>query len=395
MLRSKQQDNAGQFTGRVFIITLWILLALLVGTLLLEGCLQIRREWKRHYRPKVISEYSKLCRAYYPFTIQHINPFYLFFFPFEAGDRSSINNHICSIDKHGFRGADFLKAEGRELAFLLGGSAAFGHFSSGDNTTITGYLNTIQERYYFVNAGVPSWNSFQELTRLSQQILDFSPALVVAYDGLNDSALATHFWTRGLDYPAGTPESFDELAALVGDIRGERLIKRTRKPVYERFFPLLSKAIKRRIIRKPPVRIEPRYPRSGQVPPDSVMFDAADRYLANLSRMNALTTSGGARFVAIFQPNGGLHKSAPEYMKEAPRIVADKKFRDYIFPRTTLPEHFDYSTLFDLYPHETVWRQQPGHEDIDDEVIFVDGAHLYDRGNRFVAEMMVKDLKLQ
>lgn len=277
---------------------------------------------------------------------------------------------------------------------MLGGSAAFGHFSSSDNTTITGYLNAIQNRYYFVNAGVPSWNSFQELARLSQQILDFSPALVVAYDGLNDAALAADYWIKGLDYPAGTPESFDALTELVSDIRGKRTKKR-RTPFYERFFPRLSRAIERRThwIWLKNENLEK--PRSEQTPPDSVMCEAAARYLENLSHMQVLTESSGARFVAIFQPIGNLHISAPGYKKTDPGTPAYRVFRDHVFSHTkTLREHFDYSVLFNGYPQEPVWRKQPGHTDLDEEVIFVDGAHLYDRGNRFVAEMMVRDLGL-
>ena len=237
MTSAEQRGGAGQFAGKVLIIASWSILVLLAGALSLEGLLKLRWEWRQHKQQKAPSEYTRLFNAYYPFTVQHINPFYLFYFPFDAKSRSSLNNNVCSIDKDGFRGADFTKAKGRKLAFLLGGSAAFGHFSSSDNTTITGYLNDIQNRYYFVNAGVPSWNSFQELTRLSQQILGFSPALVVAYDGLNDAALMVDYWTKCLDYPAGTPESFDALAALVEDIRGKKLSK-VSKPFYERFFPV-------------------------------------------------------------------------------------------------------------------------------------------------------------
>ena len=393
LTRSRQRGSAGQFAGKILIIASWSILVLLAGALSLEGLLKLRWEWRQHNQQSTTSEYSKLYRAYYPFTVQHINPFYLFFFPFDVGKRLSINNTVCSIDKDGFRGADFKKAKGRKLAFLLGGSAAFGHFSSSDNTTITGYLNEIQNRYYFVNAGVPSWNSFQELTRLSQQILDFSPALVVVYDGLNDAALMVDYWTKGLDYPAGTPESFDALAALVEDIRSKR--RKINKPLYERFFPRVGRVIQKHILKNQPID-DSVYLRSGQGPPDSVMFEAADRYLANLSHMEVLAKTNGARFVSIFQPIGRLHGSAPEDMKANPKTAAYRVFRDRVFSQAnTLHEYFDYSTLFDHYPHETVWRMQPGHEDVDDKVIFVDAGHLYDRGNRFVAETMVMDLALQ
>ena len=71
-----------------------------------------------------------------------------------------------------------------------------------------------------MNAAVPSWNSLQEFYRLACQILDYEPDLVITYDGSNDATLAYHYWQEGLDYPAGTPDSFDQLHALVDDIRG-------------------------------------------------------------------------------------------------------------------------------------------------------------------------------
>jgi hypothetical protein len=48
--------------------------------------------------------YEALRRAYKPFTIQYINPYYLFFFPFDPAKRAAINNTVCHINPEGFRG---------------------------------------------------------------------------------------------------------------------------------------------------------------------------------------------------------------------------------------------------------------------------------------------------
>lgn len=157
----------------------------------------------------------------------------------------------------------------------------------------------------------------------------------------------------------------------------------------------MSRVIQKHILKKQPIKDDSVYPRSGQGPPDSVLFEAADRYLTNLYQMQTLAEANGARFVSIFQPIGRLHGSAAEEMKTDPKTAAYRVFRDrFISQANILHERFDYSTLFDHYPLETVWRKQPGHEDVDDKVIFVDGGHLYDPGNRYVAEMMVKDLNI-
>lgn len=383
--------TTGQRAARLLIFVMWGGLALLAAAAMLEGYLKVRSDWARRHAPAQMPNYARLADAYHPFAVQHLNPFSLFFFPLDPADRLALNDDICSIDENGFRGPGPELTGERELAFLVGGSSAFGYLCSGDDTTITGYLNRIQSRYFFVNAGVPSWNSFQEFTRLSQQLLDYSPALVVAYDGGNDAALAFDYWTHGFNYPAGTPESFDALSALVGDIRGDRLY-RAGKPIYARLFPRLTRSIEIRVRRRWPGRADVRTQRNGQAPPDEVMIDAADRYVANLAHMQALTEASGARFVAVFQPIGRLDDSAPEYERSKLRTGPYRVFRDRAFSQPApLREHLDYSTVFESYPRETVWRKQPGHEDLDDEVIFVDGFHLYDPGNRFVAERMIND----
>ena len=373
--------------GQALVILLWGVAILLIGATLLEGFLKLR--WDRQSHHKVSSDktvYSRIARAYWPFAVQHINPFYLFYFPFDSARREAMNNSTCSIDSDGFRGAGPGEAGGRKLAFLLGGSAAFGHFSTSNSTTITGFLNQMQNEFLFVNAGVPSWNSYQELCRLANQILDFSPNLVVVYDGGNDAGLAFDYWRRGLGYPVGTPESFDELYALVGDIRGD-LLYRPRDPLYERFFPRLTASIRFHLLGG---RTKPRSPplmEAKSVPPDSLTEASVERYVKNLTHMQSMTEATGARFIAIFQSLGDLHSSAPAKRQSAPYTQYERSFRDKAFSMpSALEEHLDFSTVFEEYQGATPWRGEPGHPDLDDQVIFVDGLHLSDRGNRFVAE---------
>ena len=135
-----------------------------------------------------IPRYRELEAAYQPFTIQHLHPSFLFWFPLDPAERSALNNKVSSLSSDGFRGPGPMDKGTRQLAFILGGSAAFGHFATGNETTITGYLNALQDQYLFVNAGVPSWISSQELVRLALELVAHKPALVIAYDGFNDAA---------------------------------------------------------------------------------------------------------------------------------------------------------------------------------------------------------------
>ncbi len=166
------------------------------------------------------TELGRLRRAYRPFTIQHLHPHYLFFYPLAPADRLALANPVCSLDADGFREPGPAAAAGRKLAVLIGGSAAFGHYATSNDTTIASYLNRLQREYFFVTAGVPSWNSTQELMRMAMQIAPMKPALVIAYDGVNDAALMG----LGVDgssqkYPMGTPESFDLLEDRLDEAR--------------------------------------------------------------------------------------------------------------------------------------------------------------------------------
>jgi hypothetical protein len=280
----------------------------------------------------------------------------------------------------------------RKLAFIVGGSAVFGHYAGSDSATITGFLNSLQSEYFFVNAGVPSWNSLQELYRLAFQILDYDPDIVIAYDGGNDIALTYLYWKEGLDYPAGTPESFDKLHALVEDIRGKSLQAMvSSKTVW--LFPRLSGAVRARLFPKPSGAVTEE---SGfaAVDPAPLIRATTDRYLSNLVHMQAMTQASGARFIAMFQPIGQLHENAPEDRKTHPITPHMRSFRDQVFSTpNALVEHLDYSTYFEKLDSTLPWLDQPGYPDLTDDLIFIDGFHLNDSGNRMVAEEIIEYLQ--
>jgi hypothetical protein len=159
----------------------------------------------------------------------------------DPAERRALNNRVTTLSVEGFRGPSPAEKGPRKVAFILGGSAAFGHFATRDETTISGYLNALQDQYLFVNAGVPSWVSSQELERLALELVAYQPALVIAYDGFNDAATGADYAARGITMPPGAPESFDELSNLVDDIRGTR--RATRVRLHRRLFPHLMNQV--------------------------------------------------------------------------------------------------------------------------------------------------------
>ena len=366
---------------RRLILLLWIPATIAGGIMTIEILLQVRSVVTERYRrprdPEGRSAIDRLTRAYHPFTIQHLHPHYLFFFPLQAADRLALGNSVCSLDADGFREPGLAHAGSRRLAVMIGGSSAFGHYASSNETTITSYLNRLQGEYFFVNAGVPSWNSAQELARLSLQVADLRPALVIAFDGANDAALVdTRIPGQAPRYPAGTPENFDRLEALFVDAR---------RPWQRISLPRLFPEIANRIEKQTAVDA-PRQPGLDR----AIVRQAAHAYVGNLSRMAAISRDAGARFVAVFQPVAGLHRHVSKADFDPRDFVDTVAFlHEAIAAKRQDLEFLDFSAVFD-----DEFAKVPVDEDeLTDETIFVDEVHVTDRGNAIIARRLLQALQ--
>jgi hypothetical protein len=367
--------------GRAVVVVLWLLAFVVAGATGLEFLLRIRSHWLPPYAPSSSGpRHQQLLRAYAPFGFGHLHPQYFFFFPLDPRERVAISNETCSIDADGFRGPGPAHVGGRRLAFLLGGSSAFGDMASSDATTITGYLNRLQNEYFFVNAGVPGWGSTQEMFRVAFQILDYRPALVVTYDGANDAEIVV-LARDNLDSvrnPIGSRGDFEALAAFV-DGRRSTEGWQAAAAVSEYLFPELKHRID--------ARLEMIADSGGAAPVASavllerVLQEGAARYLSNLGLIRDLTTARGARFIAVFQPVAHLHRHL------APGLPLDAFARVDEFHRTVMAQYahdfefHDLASVFDPY-FASIPVRSP---DITDATIFADELHLYDPGNEIVA----------
>jgi len=99
-----------------------------------------------------------------------------------------------TINSLGFRGDDFSieKSNSSYRIFMLGGSTIFGHGATSDKTTIPGHMqeffqNDFQEYdIQVINSGIQGADSFDELNMIKTRLLDYSPDMMVIYDGWND-----------------------------------------------------------------------------------------------------------------------------------------------------------------------------------------------------------------
>lgn len=340
-------------------------MAIVLSVAGVEGALQIRTAIKDAYPDP--SRMRDLERAYAPFAELRLHPHYQFFYPMSPAERVSMGNSVCSIDAAGFREPGPAHAGGRKLAVMLGGSAVFGYYASSNRATITSYLNRMQDQYFFVNAGVVSWNSTQELFRLTLEIWDLRPQLVIAFGGANDAALSDLTNpTLGTLYPPGTPSNFDVLEqAVQGGWRWR--------------VPPLFPELRRRIL---PGTIR----RQQAAPPRQVVAAAATRYRTNLRRMATSSRARGARFMAVFQPVASLHRNLAPPATPFAQEHEVAMFHDAVTAEPFGPVEFhDFSAVFDR--HFTAIPVAAA--DIADDTVFVDNVHLFDPGNELVARELL------
>ena len=104
------------------------------------------------------------------------------------------NNESISINNLGFRGDDFIQEKPNSVyrIFMIGGSTMFGHGATSDYTTIPGYIQEFFNEEFkendveIINAGIQGANSFDEVNLIKEKLLDYSPNMIVIYDGWND-----------------------------------------------------------------------------------------------------------------------------------------------------------------------------------------------------------------
>lgn len=371
--------DVARVAGWLVIGLMWAGLLTVIGGIGTELWLRARAAEKEKAEE---TAYRRLCSLYDPFSVQHLHPNYLFFFPLRWEDQKALGNDVCHLVPGGFRGWGPEDRGDRRLAFVIGGSSAFGSKASSDQTTLAGYLNQIQDEYFFVNAGVPSWITAQSLARLVNQIMPLNPALVISFEMANDAAIMRRYAEGGLDFPPGTPESFQTLAAAVDDIRAHR--RPPTEPFLEKFFPNLKRLIEKKVF-----KIKRKKQKDGAAPSvsDEQIKPHAANYIANLEVMRDLCRSRGARFLPVIQPISHLHKTAEvDPGDERTRATRDffGRFRDSVrrqsppdLPLLDLGSFFDRH--FDRLP---IRKDEP---ELTPDLVLADRVHLTDRGNEMVA----------
>ncbi len=210
--------------------------------LFLNLLLLIRQKTKTDLFYKTLNDigYTKSkTDPYKEFTIQYINPHYIFGLPIQEEKRKNISNKYVSIDKNGYRTTYPLyhsneKDSLRKCILILGGSTAFGHGVSSDRNTFSSFIQSnIGEDYLLFNLGTPSWNSRQELISainfISRPISKKCSSIdTISITGTNDISVSSQYIrgdlikneSEALEF-ISAPESFPSLMKKVDDIRSK------------------------------------------------------------------------------------------------------------------------------------------------------------------------------
>jgi hypothetical protein len=348
--------------GTVALLILWLFASTIATLAAIELALQARATILHAFDR---SEETRLANGYEPFLVEHLHPTLLFGPPRSDALRAA-NNPVCSMDEAGFRNPGVGASRRRPLAFLLGGSVAFGLLASSDDTTITSYMNRLQDRYYFVNAGFPGLNSTQELVRLTADLANYHPALVVALNGWNDATLAEDRRMIQEDLPPGVPEQYP---LLVDILTADAPSRRGLRP--EVLLPQLWNRWHRW-----------RADSAATLAPveDEKIGAAAQRYIANIRRARIVATAIGARYVAVFQPHASLHRGASADLTSDPVIRFHRAVDALPMPGV---EFFDFGDVFDRLQDPVSAGAMSRH------TYFADAGHLHDAGNLVVARELL------
>ena len=89
-----------------------------------------------------------------------MHPYLTFSMASREKNIQEINNQFVNLDELGFRINPFNNFNKEKTGILLGGSSAFGYYSSSDKTTIAALISN-KKKYNIYNLNGPSWNSHQ------------------------------------------------------------------------------------------------------------------------------------------------------------------------------------------------------------------------------------------
>jgi lysophospholipase L1-like esterase len=300
-----------------------------------------------------------------------------------------------NINSHGLRDDEGAEQDSRLKVIFLGGSAAFGQGAATDSDTIPAILQQSINTHRVVNAGVTGFQSGQELTFLVTDLIDYKPAIVIAYDGWNDVFDGARSPQRGV-HKLGFNNNFfkleDELAInyrtqVSSSASLSRLLETSagKSLVLRRF----SQAISSRQTQRPIQTIRD-LPEAGQ---KDLMDRIVATYVNNVRKMAVFSQASGAKFLLVFQPELGQRSNPTAAERELlnTMVIGDTSY-DF-FP--ALYRQFLAAAKPLLTQEGVAWidTNESSLFQTAQQTLFADPVHTNRRGNEIAAQIIAERLR--
>ncbi len=206
-----------------------------------------------------------------------------------------------NINSAGLRAEEGVERDQLPKIAFLGGSAAFG-FGTKDQETIPSIMEGSLKSHHVLNAGVIGFFSGQELTHLVTRIIDYRPAVVVAYDGWNDL-----FGTVYIPERNESELGFNQIFFAVEDQLAEKhQTDHSARISFSRFVGIASS--KSRVLDRLDRALLSHQAASqpARQPADRRLLDpVVENYVENLRKMSLFSRAAGAEFIVVLQPELG------------------------------------------------------------------------------------------
>jgi len=248
-----------------------------------------------------------------------------------------------SIQQFRYREVLNKKKDDEIRIFITGGSTAWGALAPNNESTIGGFLEIMlndiirDKQIKVITAAAGAWNTTQERNWIFNRITEFEPDVIISYSGHNDifdvtrnkEDLFNSYWFDGAYY-------FNSLLQYEGFNRGKEVVEKIKS-----------------------VRNSLR---------DNYVDDFPRKTIKNIQIINAYLEKIKCSYLFVFQP-----------IRKEERIIVQKECKSL---RKQLLNFDKLETNFSYLDHSTLFDKRND--------IFYDRCHLGDKGNKIIAEDLLK-----
>lgn len=342
---------------------------------------------------------------YRKFDKKYLHPFLTFSMPSRKKDILNINNQFVNLNENGLRINPNNHSNSKKNILFLGGSAAFGYYSSKDKETLAAKL-TDKTNHNFYNLNGPSWNSHQELISLLKYKENYN--LSISFSANNDfsifcsKTINTEFEKNYVDAVERYKDINDVFLSLTDNkiyhIDGIVILKYFIVNNFSETLKVINHLKNKK--RKKNLPNQAYSVKSKCLDEnDKIKFENLDRsidqFILNQINMRKLSKSRNADHILVIQPFYILQKNNPIELIDADKL--DLEIFDYIISKIMESDFckincINFSKIFDEKNITTTSYMNNTSGTYNNE-LFIDNIHLSDIGNEIIANELVERIK--